>query len=319
MTDGPPKVFISYAGEDVLFVTDLAQKLRAKQLNVWLAEWEILPGDSLVDKVFEEGLKDADVVIVILSLASVNKKWVRAELNVAKVKQMEGMTKLIPVILDDCVIPESLMATVWKNINDKDHYDAELETIVRAIFDFRDKPVLGEPPAYMTAGVELVSGLTRVDSLVLKVVGAEAFKKGTGIVHSEQLLERTREHDLSDEATLESLEALQREWYLKIRYVHNTSKLFHSVTITGAGIEEYASNYIAGYSGLAKAVAHQIVNLNQVDSTAIAVALDQPILLTNHIIDLFENRRLFKTIKPHTGDYNRHIYQISPLLNRELD
>lgn len=203
----PPKTFISYAGEDVLFAKDLAKKLRAKHLDVWLAEWEILPGDSLVDKVFEEGLKDADVVIVILSSASVKKRWVRAELNVAKVNQISGITKLIPVILDDCVIPESLVATVWQRIDDKDSYDGELEKIVRASFGFRDKPVLGDPPAYISADVELVSGLTRGDSLVFKIVGAQALKKGTGIVHEEPLLERTREHDLSDEGTLESLEA----------------------------------------------------------------------------------------------------------------
>lgn len=319
MTDSPPKVFISYAGEDVLFAKDLGQKLRANHLDVWLAEWEILPGDSLVDKVFEEGLKDADAVIVILSSASVNKRWVRAELNVAKVNQISGFTKLIPVILDDCVIPESLVATVWRRIDDKDHYDAELEKIVRAIFDFRDKPSLGKPPVYISADVELLVGLTRVDSLVLKLVGVEALKKGTGIVHEGPLLDCTREYDLSDVATLESLEALQRDWYLKIRHVHNTSKLFHSVIITGAGIEEYAKNYVAGYSGLAKAVAHQIVNLKEVNSTAIAEALNQPILLINHIIDLFENRGLFKTRKSHIGDYNRYIYQISPLLRRELD
>src|SRR4051812_40380628 len=95
------KVFISYAGEDVDLANDLAIKLTASGLEVWWAKWEILPGDDLVDQVFEKGLKNADVVIVILSQASVNKPWVRAELNVAAVKRINGLTKLIPVVLDD--------------------------------------------------------------------------------------------------------------------------------------------------------------------------------------------------------------------------
>lgn len=37
----------------------------------------MLPGDSLVDKIFEEGLKEAQAVIVVLSRISVEKPWVR--------------------------------------------------------------------------------------------------------------------------------------------------------------------------------------------------------------------------------------------------
>lgn len=313
-----PKVFISYASEDLLFAEDLATKLRTKGLNVWLAEWEVLPGDSLIDKVFEEGLKDADIVIVILSTASVNKRWVREELNAAIIKRINGITKLIPVILDDCKIPESLNSTVWKRIEDRNNYDTELEAIVRASYDFRDKPAPGKAPAYTTAIVSSIPGLTNIDSLVLRLTGEEALKHGIGIVYAEPLLERTRENDLSDEAALESLQALERDAYLKIKHVHNTSKLFNRVTMTDFGIEEFARNYVAGYPSLRRDVAHQISNLNHVDSTKISTALNQPILLVNHIIDSFENRRLFKTIKSR-GDYNRHVYQISPLLKRELD
>jgi hypothetical protein len=41
-------------------------------VNAWLDVWEILPGDSLVDKIFNEGLKPADAVIVVLSNASIS-------------------------------------------------------------------------------------------------------------------------------------------------------------------------------------------------------------------------------------------------------
>lgn len=107
-----PKVFISHASEDREFTQDLATKLRSKGVNAWLDVWEILPGDSLIDKIFEEGLKDAEGFIVILSRSSVNKEWVREELNAAMVKKINGLTKLIPVVLDDCEIPEGLNSTV---------------------------------------------------------------------------------------------------------------------------------------------------------------------------------------------------------------
>ena len=48
---------------------------------------------------------------MILSRASVDKKWVKEELNAALVKKINGLTKLIPVVLDDCEIPEALHST----------------------------------------------------------------------------------------------------------------------------------------------------------------------------------------------------------------
>lgn len=78
------KVFISHASEDKeRFVTEFAIRLREKGVDVWLDKWEMLPGDSLVEKIFEEGLKEADAVIIVLSQFSVDKPWVLEELNVS--------------------------------------------------------------------------------------------------------------------------------------------------------------------------------------------------------------------------------------------
>jgi hypothetical protein len=64
-----PKVFISHASEDKeRFVLDFAKKLFDKGIYAWVDKWEMLPGDSLVDKIFEEGIKNAQAVIVVISL-----------------------------------------------------------------------------------------------------------------------------------------------------------------------------------------------------------------------------------------------------------
>ena len=53
-----PKVFVSHASEDKeRFVRNFATQLRAQGIDAWVDEWEIVPGDSLIDKIFEEGLK----------------------------------------------------------------------------------------------------------------------------------------------------------------------------------------------------------------------------------------------------------------------
>src|SRR5712691_12860113 len=58
----PPKVFLSHASEDKEFVLDFASRLRRRGVDVWLDRWEILPGDSFVDKIFDEGLAQAKAV-----------------------------------------------------------------------------------------------------------------------------------------------------------------------------------------------------------------------------------------------------------------
>lgn len=116
-----PRVFISHASEDKeRFVNGFAEKLRQNGVDAWLDRWEMLPGDSLVDKVYEEGLKGTDAVIVVLSQASIRKRWVREELNASVVKRITTGVKLIPVVIEKCEIPEALVSTVWQSIEDID-------------------------------------------------------------------------------------------------------------------------------------------------------------------------------------------------------
>ena len=82
-SDINPKVFISHASEDKeRLLRAFATKLRQEAgVDAWVDEWEIYPGDSLVQKIFEEGVKDAEAVIIVLSEHSVDKPWVREELS----------------------------------------------------------------------------------------------------------------------------------------------------------------------------------------------------------------------------------------------
>src|SRR4051812_30771655 len=84
-----PKVLVSHASEDTQrFVLPFAERLRANGIDAWLDIWEINPGDSLIKKIFEDGLKNAQAMIVVLSRYSINKPWVREELDAGMVKKI---------------------------------------------------------------------------------------------------------------------------------------------------------------------------------------------------------------------------------------
>ena len=91
-----PKVFVSHASEDKdRFVVEFARRLRENGVDAWLDQWEMKPGDSLVDKIFEEGLKEARAIVVVLSATSVLKPWVREELNASVVNRISRVPRLI--------------------------------------------------------------------------------------------------------------------------------------------------------------------------------------------------------------------------------
>jgi hypothetical protein len=118
MNSLPPKAFLSHASEDKdRFVLDFATQLRARGIDVWVDRWEMLPGDSLIQRIFEEGLKNASAVIIVLSKNSVNKRWVREELDNAAVKRINTGSKLIPVVLDDCEVPQVLQSTLRETVD----------------------------------------------------------------------------------------------------------------------------------------------------------------------------------------------------------
>jgi len=183
-----PKVFISHASEDKSrFVTAFAIKLRENGVDAWLDRWEMLPGDSLVDKIFEEGLKNADAVIIVLSRYSVSKPWVSEELNASMVSRISKGTKVIPVVIDSCEVPEALKSTLWERVEDTANFDEPLKRILAAVFDVREKPVIGQPPEYVQEAVRNVDDLSTIDTLVLKRVAAYDLDRNVHVVSPEEI------------------------------------------------------------------------------------------------------------------------------------
>lgn len=114
MTGTPaPRVFLSHSHADKPVAEELDHALRRLGVDPWLDKWEIEPGDSLIQKIFSEGLAHCAVFLVLLSPESVASKWVREELDVALVRRLEGATRVVPVVVKACEIPMPLRALFW--------------------------------------------------------------------------------------------------------------------------------------------------------------------------------------------------------------
>jgi len=122
----------------------LASDLRQAGVDVWFAEWELKPGDSLRRKI-DEGIDRASHFLVLLSPASIKSEWVQIELDAAMVLRISGKCRLIPVLLnvEQDSIPATLRGLVWASLRS---YDDGLRQIISVCHDVSRKPPLGRVP-----------------------------------------------------------------------------------------------------------------------------------------------------------------------------
>ena len=92
-------VFISHRRSDVQQAEQLANEIRDAGHQVWLDEWNISLGDSIVERM-NEGLEDATYVVVCYSSSGVMSPWMSREWMSALARQLNGYgVKILPVLL----------------------------------------------------------------------------------------------------------------------------------------------------------------------------------------------------------------------------
>lgn len=147
-----PRAFISHSHEDKPTARDIAEALRKKGVDAWFDEWEINPGDSLVQKIFEEGLKDCELFLILLSPASVASAWVRHELDSAIIQRLSGATRVIPIVVISCEIPVALRPLLRLDLTTASQDDV-IDRLVDVAFGRDQRPPLGPTPSGLNINV----------------------------------------------------------------------------------------------------------------------------------------------------------------------
>jgi hypothetical protein len=309
-----PRVFISYATEDKnRFATDFATRLREEGVDAWYAEWEILPGDSLVDRIFEKGIGNMDAFIIVLSSISVTKRWVKEELDAAVVSRIERGTRLIPVLIEDCEVPESVKATAWIRIADTAHYDHELKRVLAAIFEHRARPAIGSPPPY--AATPRIGGLSRADSTVLRRFVERGIEEGGLIsIDTEEVWEIVKGQGVPRQEFEDSLDVLNDNRYLK--EIGVLAPVQPAYSVTPSGFHLVAEHYLPEYPKHTKDIAGLIANKGVTESGQIAEQLVIPHVMVRAILEQLDLRGLIR-VESFLGG-QMEVVQVKPQLRRFL-
>lgn len=95
-----PKIFLSYASVDRIFVAEAYQRLVNAGFDVFFDHESLNPGDSFREKI-DLALKSSDVIVYILSGKSLTSSYVQNELSSAK----SSGTPVIPILVEKLPLP----------------------------------------------------------------------------------------------------------------------------------------------------------------------------------------------------------------------
>lgn len=312
----PPKVFVSHASEDKQrFVLKFAQQLRANGIDAWLDKWEMLPGDSLVQKIFEQGIKEANAIIVVLSNNSVNKPWVREEIDAAFVKRINGASKLIPVIIDDCPVPECLKSTVWERVASVENFETALANIVRAVFGQTEKPPVGTAPLYVQNAIP-VAGLTLIDGALFRALCDDCIARNIERVDGPDLLKLFESMSIKEDEGCDCLLILEKRGYVELLKIQGIDIGWAGPSLFG--FHEYLRSTKPDYAAMLRKIALLIVNEQQMNGSKLCDGVGQPILITNRIVKYFERRGWIQAVHSQLSLSDFIIHRVSPELKRWL-
>jgi hypothetical protein len=306
------KAFLSHATEDKPFAIPLATELRENGIDVWVDQWEIHAGDSLVQKIFEDGIGQAAIVIVVLSQTSVTKKWVKEELDAAVIGRINQTSRLIPLVIEDCDIPVALRATKWIRFNGD--LKRVVDEILRAVFGSPQKPPLGSPPAFARNPPPHIQGLDSIDSQVLQAIGNYFFEQNKSSIGKDDLLDLLQSLNLSAQQLDESLEILSDQYY--ISGTDSIGRRFTLIQIEMRGAEMVLRQRIPDFENQYHRITAHVVNNFAITNKQIASDLSLPLVMINYVLGDIDSKGLIKMSKSLGGSHQ--VYDVSARLKRSI-
>ncbi len=124
-------IFLSHTHTDKPIVDIIAQKLAETfgREKIFYDSWSIQPGDGIIEQV-NAALKNCKYFFFFVSKKSLQSKMVDIEWQNALYKSTREQIKIIPVKIDDCMMPLVLLQTMYIDI-----FGQGLETAARQIID----------------------------------------------------------------------------------------------------------------------------------------------------------------------------------------
>ncbi len=281
-------------------------------IDPWVDKWEILLGDSIIDKIFEEGIGQAQAIIVVLSKYSINKRWVQEELNASLVKRIQRGSRLIPVILDidEDLIPQSLKSIAWVKIKDLLHYEKHLKKIVDAIYGRIEKPLISISKN-IESEIEEFPPLSKPTSTIFKLVCERAITErwtnnyrhiyvSSSSPIEESFLEKLKSKGAAPRSVFNALKQLEQLKYIiaKAEDLESSYRKILSFIIRLYALEKYLRENFNNYFSIKKRVGIEVVKKGWAESRQLSESLDLPHPVVFHLFEIWEEEGFVRCSRP---------------------
>ncbi len=130
------RAFLCHSSNDKPQVRKLYRKLSGDSIDVWFDEEDLIPGQDWEYEI-SKAIDNSDAIIICLSKTSATKegfvqKEIRFALDKAEEKP-EGTIFIIPVLLEECEVPQRLSKRHWAKLYEEKGYKLLLKALdVRA-------------------------------------------------------------------------------------------------------------------------------------------------------------------------------------------
>jgi hypothetical protein len=126
-------IFLSHSSKDKFFVRELAGKLSAAGVRVWLDEAEISIGDSLTAKI-GQAIDQMDFFAVVLSRHSVASEWVQRELQIAMQRELkEHKVIVLPLLIEPVDLPPFLRDKFYADFTNPERFSATFPKLLETL------------------------------------------------------------------------------------------------------------------------------------------------------------------------------------------
>jgi hypothetical protein len=163
----------------------------------------------------------------------------------------------------------------------------------------------------LSPSAKTFAGLEETDIRVFKAACEEAIRKGyrEDYVYTEKIAPS----EMSAEDLADSLELLKSYNYIKpIGYAREITVF----EVTVLGFERYAQAIIPGYRSIFQSVIDRVVHEGDRTNKGIAEALQQPLMVVNHILDVLQQDKKLTQFKRLNSEAAFEIVDVSSQLKR---
>jgi TIR domain len=262
-----PVAFISHSSRDKdRFVRRLEAGLRERHVRTIFDERDFQLGQAVPDAMFEEGIAVADVVVMVLSRASLASDFVKAERDAAVMRRIEEGVPILLLVLDSLRsedVPMSLRSLVRLHVDPLDAASVK-NAITRTADAAHGKKAaqqLGPPPPWTVVALPVLTA-DPLDAAMLKIAAETALRDRFSkfVAREEFFCEAHRLQRPHEEAEDSLLELARLGWLQDNGDWFGAGRTARQYGATRAGLDRWLRATDSGYEERLRVVAASLLN-----------------------------------------------------------